>query len=140
MKNFDKHEFDNIFRAGLTAPDLNEIDEDWALMKTRLQNQMSRKSIPFYMIWISSVAAVLLKLNLAYTLLKKGKSSIGVGAFFGIANLNLSYKMSLANNVKLAFNPYLKLPITDLGNGNIRLRAAGMSVGVITNLNKNKNS
>ncbi|MEJ7694580.1 hypothetical protein [Daejeonella sp.] len=114
-----------------------------------------------------------IQLNLAYTLLNKGKSSIGLGAgissylmldeqysftyqnlnarglssfrtgyqnnhFFGIANLSLSYKRSLTNNVKLAFNPYLKLPLTDLGYGNIRLRSAGMSVGVITNLNKSK--
>ena len=114
-----------------------------------------------------------ISLNLAYTLLNKGKSSIGFGVgissylmldeqysftyqnmnarglssfstgyqnnhFFGIANLNLSYKRNLTNNVKLAFNPYLKLPLTDLGYGNIRLRSAGMSVGVITNLNKSK--
>ena len=114
-----------------------------------------------------------IQLNLDYTLLKRGKSSIGVGAgissylmldeeysftypniharglssfhtgyqnnhFLGIANLNLSYKRILTNNVKLAINPYLKLPLTDLGYGNIRLRSAGMSIGVITNLNKNK--
>ncbi|WP_411274225.1 hypothetical protein, partial [Daejeonella sp.] len=59
--------------------------------------------------------------------------------FLGIANLNLSYKRNLTNNIKFAFNPYLKLPLTDLGYGNIRLRSAGMSVGVITNLNKNRN-
>jgi hypothetical protein len=114
-----------------------------------------------------------IQLNLAYTLLKKGRSSIGIGAgissylmldeqysfsypninarglssfhtgyqnnhFLGIANLNFSYKRSLTNNVKLAFNPYLKLPLTDLGYGNIRLRSAGMSVGIITDLNKRK--
>ena len=114
-----------------------------------------------------------IQLNLAYTLLKKGKSSFGVGAgissylmldeqysftysniyarglssfhtgyqnnhFLGIANLNLSYKRNLSSNVKLAFNPYLKLPLTDLGYGNIRLRSAGVSVGIITNLNKSK--
>ena len=114
-----------------------------------------------------------IQFNLAYTLLNKGKSSIGFGAgissylmlneqysftyqnanargvssfrtgyqnnhFFGIANLNLSYKRSLTNNVKLAINPYLKLPLTDLGYGNIRLKSAGISIGVITNLNKNK--
>ena len=48
------------------------------------------------------------------------------------------YKRNLSNNVKLAFNPYLKLPLTDLGYGNIRLRSAGVSVGIITNLNKSK--
>lgn len=114
-----------------------------------------------------------IQLNLAYTLLKKGKSSFGVGAgissylmldeqysftysniyarglssfntgyqnnhFLGIANLNFSFKRNLSNNVKLAFNPYLKLPLTDLGYGNIRLRSAGVSVGIITNLNKSK--
>lgn len=112
-----------------------------------------------------------IQLNLAYTMFSKGKSSLGVGAgissylmldeqysftypnqnarglssfntgyqnnhFFGIANLSVSYQRSLTNNIKLSFNPYLKLPLTDLGYGNIRLRSAGMSVGVITNLNK----
>lgn len=114
-----------------------------------------------------------IQLNLAYTVLNKGKSSIGIGGgissylmldeqysfsyqnlnarglssfstgyqnnhFFGIANLSLSYKRSITNNVRLAFNPYLKLPLTDLGYGNIRLRSAGMSVGVITDLKKSK--
>ncbi|MES2874291.1 MAG: hypothetical protein V4708_11250 [Bacteroidota bacterium] len=114
-----------------------------------------------------------LQLNVDYTVLKKGRSSFGIGAgvssylmldeqysftyknknarglssfhtgyqnnhFLGIANLNLSYKRNLANNVKLAFNPYLKLPLTNLGYGNVRLKSAGMSVGVITNLQKNK--
>ncbi len=114
-----------------------------------------------------------LQLNLAYTLFKKGKSSIGFGAgvssylmldeqysftyqnlnargltsfstgyqrnhFFGIANLNLSYKRNLTNRVKLSLSPFLKLPLTDLGYGNIRLRSAGMSVGVITDLGKSK--
>lgn len=60
MKNFSKQDFDEIFKAGLTAPDMNEIDEDWALMKARLQNQKTRSLVPHYMIWISSVAAVLL--------------------------------------------------------------------------------
>lgn len=114
-----------------------------------------------------------IQLNMGYTLLRKGKSTIGVGAgissylmldeqysftyqnnnarslssfhtgyqnnhFFGIANLNLSYKRNITNNVQLAFDPYFKLPLTTLGYGNIRLRSAGMNVGVITKLNKNK--
>jgi hypothetical protein len=32
----------------------------------------------------------------------------------------------------------LLLPLADLGYGNIRLRSAGLSVGVITNQNKSK--
>lgn len=32
MKKIDQHEFDEIFRAGLKAPGLSEVDEDWTLM------------------------------------------------------------------------------------------------------------
>jgi hypothetical protein len=114
-----------------------------------------------------------IQLNMGYTLFEKDKVSIGVGGgvssylmldeyysfsyqnlnarglssfstgyqrnhFFGVANLNLSYKQSLTNKVKLFLNPFLKLPLTDLGYGNIRLRSAGMSLGVITDLGKDK--
>ncbi len=58
--------------------------------------------------------------------------------YLGVAALNLSYQRKLANNISLAFNPFLKLPLTDIGYGNIRLRSAGMSIGVITNFNKSK--
>lgn len=52
----------------------------------------------------------------------------------GIANISLNYRRSLGNNIDLAFRPYLKLPLTDIGYGNVRLKSAGISIGVITNL------
>ncbi|MEJ7779907.1 MAG: hypothetical protein WKF68_09955 [Daejeonella sp.] len=58
--------------------------------------------------------------------------------YLGVASLNLSYQRKLANNINLAFNPFLKLPLTDIGYGNIRLKTAGISIGVITDLYKTK--
>lgn len=56
--------------------------------------------------------------------------------YLGVANLVLSYKRNLTNNTSLSFSPYYKLPLTDIGYGNIRLRSAGLSIGITTNLKK----
>ncbi len=58
--------------------------------------------------------------------------------YLGVANLILSYKRNLTNNTSLSFNPYYKLPLTDIGYGNIRLRSAGLSIGFITNFKKSE--
>jgi hypothetical protein len=54
--------------------------------------------------------------------------------FPGVANLSLSYQRKLSDQVKIAFDPYIKLPLTDIGYGNVRLRSAGINIGIITNL------
>lgn len=58
--------------------------------------------------------------------------------YLGVANLVLSYKRNLTNNTSLSFNPYYKLPLTDIGYGNIRLRSAGLSIGFTTNFKKSE--
>lgn len=114
-----------------------------------------------------------IQLNMAYNLLNHAKYSVGIAAgissylmldeeysfdyqnmnahgvrgfstgyqnnhFLGIANVGLRFKRNLTPNTKLTIDPYFKLPLTDLGYGNIRLRSAGVSVGVVTNLNLTK--
>ncbi len=179
MKNFNKHEFDEIFRQGLIAPDLNEVDEDWALMKTRHQSQKRRYIVPSYMVFVSAIAAILLTVfavkfgsDVSLDELKDITAKTQAIAFptpkvedkggktadsspidplvlaagttpqnptttycsRSVPKAEVSYKRNITNDIKFAFNPYLKLPLTDLGYGNIRLRSAGMSVGVVTNL------
>ncbi|MHB1178846.1 MAG: porin family protein [Daejeonella sp.] len=56
--------------------------------------------------------------------------------YLGLVNLIFSYKRNLTNNTSLSFSPYYKLPLTDIGYGNIRLRSAGLSIGITTNLKK----
>lgn len=58
--------------------------------------------------------------------------------YLGVANIVLSYKRNLTNNTSLSFNPYYKLPLTDIGYGNIRLRSAGLSIGLTTNFKKSE--
>ena len=58
--------------------------------------------------------------------------------YLGVANLVLSYKRNLTNNTSLSFNPYYKLPLTDIGYGNIRLRSAGLNIGLTTNFKKSE--
>ncbi len=60
MEKIDQHEFDEIFRVGLRAPGLSEVDEDWTLMIASLQQGRSRNKIPYYMIFVSSVVTFLL--------------------------------------------------------------------------------
>jgi len=58
--------------------------------------------------------------------------------YLGVANFILSYKRKLTNNTSLSFNPYYKLPLTEIGYGNIKLRSAGLSIGFITNFKKSE--
>jgi hypothetical protein len=55
--------------------------------------------------------------------------------FFGVLNLNATYQRQLNSKVGISFQPYLKLPLTNLGYGQVRLQTTGMAVGLTWNLN-----
>lgn len=55
--------------------------------------------------------------------------------FFGVLNLNATYQRQLNSKVGISFQPYLKLPLTNLGYGQVRLQTTGVAVGLTWNLN-----
>jgi hypothetical protein len=55
--------------------------------------------------------------------------------FFGVLNLNATYQRQLNSKVGISFQPYLKLPLTNLGYGQVRLQTTGIAVGLTWNLN-----
>ncbi|HEY4326882.1 MAG TPA: hypothetical protein VGN20_23045 [Mucilaginibacter sp.] len=55
--------------------------------------------------------------------------------FFGVANLSATYQRQLNSKIALDVQPYLKLPLTELGYGQVRLQTTGVAVGLTWNLN-----
>jgi hemolysin activation/secretion protein len=56
--------------------------------------------------------------------------------YFGIANLAVSYERKLNDVLGLGISPYFKLPLTKIGNGNVKLISAGASINLNVNISK----
>jgi hypothetical protein len=54
--------------------------------------------------------------------------------FFSILNLNATYEHRLNSKVGISFQPYLKLPLTNVGYSQVRLQTTGVAVGLTWNL------
>lgn len=54
----------------------------------------------------------------------------------GVLNLNATYAHQLNNKFSIAAQPYLKIPLTDIGNSRVKLQSAGVAVGIRWNINK----
>ena len=65
----------------------------------------------------------------SYTVPRSGKY------FFGVANLNATYERQLNEKMGISVQPYLKLPLTDIGYSQVRLQTTGVAVGITWNLN-----
>jgi hypothetical protein len=57
------------------------------------------------------------------------------GYFFGVLNLNATYERQLNSKVGISLQPYLKLPLTNIGYSQSRLQSTGVAVGLTWNLN-----
>ncbi|PAW93251.1 hypothetical protein CKK33_06955 [Mucilaginibacter sp. MD40] len=53
---------------------------------------------------------------------------------FGVLNLNATYQRALSPRFGIGVQPYLKLPLTGIGYGQVNLRSAGVAVGVTWNI------
>ena len=54
---------------------------------------------------------------------------------FGVANLNATYERQINSKFGLSLQPYLKLPLTNIGYSKVRLQTTGVAVGLTWNLN-----
>lgn len=55
--------------------------------------------------------------------------------WFGVLNLNATYQRRINNKLSLVAQPYLKLPLTGIGNGQVNLRSSGVALGIGWNFN-----
>ncbi|WP_285009660.1 hypothetical protein [Pedobacter faecalis] len=55
---------------------------------------------------------------------------------FGVANVSLSLNRQLSNKVNVGLQPFLKLPLTGIGEYNTRLRSMGVAVSLNMNLSQ----
>lgn len=46
---------------------------------------------------------------------------------FGVANLSLSFERRITNTLSFGVQPFVKLPLTGIGNGNARLKSTGIA-------------
>ncbi len=58
------------------------------------------------------------------------------GYFFGVLNLNATYEHQINSKVGISFQPYVKLPLTNLGYSQVRLQTTGVAIGLNWNLNR----
>jgi len=50
--------------------------------------------------------------------------------FFGVVNVSVGYERKLGNQVSIQVEPYFKVPINGVGEGDISLKSAGLFVGL----------
>lgn len=55
--------------------------------------------------------------------------------FLGVLNLEATYQRQLNTKLSLAVQPYVKLPLTDIGGGQVKLQSTGVAVGLSWNIN-----
>jgi hypothetical protein len=55
--------------------------------------------------------------------------------FFGVLNLNATFQHQVSQKVAFSVQPYMKLPLTNIGYSQVRLQTTGVAVGLSWNLN-----
>jgi hypothetical protein len=55
--------------------------------------------------------------------------------YFGVFNINATYQRQINSKVGISLQPYLKLPLTNLGYSQVKLQTTGVAVGLNWNLN-----
>jgi len=54
--------------------------------------------------------------------------------YFGVADLNVLYQHRLSSKFSLDLQPYVQLPLTNIGYGKVKLQSAGLAVGFSWNI------
>lgn len=68
----------------------------------------------------------------SYTVINRNRHILGV------LNLNATYAHQLNSKFSIAAQPYLKIPLTNIGYSQVRLRSAGVALGLRWNINQSK--
>ncbi|MEO6850012.1 MAG: hypothetical protein ABI203_07875, partial [Mucilaginibacter sp.] len=55
--------------------------------------------------------------------------------FFGVMNINATYERQVSSKVGISLQPYVKLPLTNIGYSQVKLQTTGIALGLTWNLN-----
>jgi hypothetical protein len=55
--------------------------------------------------------------------------------WFGVVNVNATYERKINSKFSTIIQPYVKLPITGIGNGRVDLKSTGVALGISWNIN-----
>jgi len=55
--------------------------------------------------------------------------------WFGVVNVNATYERKINSKFSTVIQPYVKLPITGIGNGRVDLKSTGVALGISWNIN-----
>lgn len=55
---------------------------------------------------------------------------------FGVANLSVGYRRQLGGGISVTVQPFVKVPLTGIGNGNIKLYSSGVALSADINLSQ----
>jgi hypothetical protein len=55
--------------------------------------------------------------------------------FFGVLNLNATYQHQVNSKVGYSIQPYMKLPLTNIGYSQVKLQTTGVAIGLTWNIN-----
>lgn len=58
--------------------------------------------------------------------------------WFGVVNINATYERRINSKFSTVIQPYVKLPLTGIGNGRVDLKSTGVALGVSWNINSFK--
>jgi len=79
------------------------------------------------------------KFNYANTYYSVGPAQYTVpnssGYYFGILNLNATFQHQVSSKVGFSVQPYVKLPLSNIGYSQVRLQTTGVALGLTWNLN-----
>jgi hypothetical protein len=53
---------------------------------------------------------------------------------FGVVNIDVNYQRRLNSKFSAVIQPYMKLPVTGIGNGRVDLKSTGVALGVNWNI------
>lgn len=59
--------------------------------------------------------------------------------FLGVLNLQATYQRQLNSKFGLSVQPFMKLPLTNIGAGQVKLQTTGVALGITWNLNSTSN-
>jgi hypothetical protein len=60
--------------------------------------------------------------------------SKNAGYLFGILNLNATYQRQLNSKLGVSVQPYMKIPLTNVGYSQVKLQSTGLAIGLNWNL------
>ncbi|GAB3904955.1 hypothetical protein [Mucilaginibacter boryungensis] len=137
--------FDNYYTAYKFKTDPQQVSADCRVLDIPLNidYQVYHKSKNSFSIGTGLSSYIMLKETYNYDYAVPGTTGPSSVTFInrhqhilGVLNLDATYAHQLNDKFSIAAQPYLKIPLTDIGNSRVKLQSAGVAVGLRWNINK----